>query len=262
MKKSIYLLFTLLFAVSITKAQTTALDFTMSDCNGEVHNLFSTLDENKVVIMEFFMLNCNSCVTAGDKLKIMYEDLLTEFPDDVLFYHIAYNNSITCASVLDFVSTNEYNSVPFDSGTVQVAYYGGFGMPSIAVVAGSTHEVLFTHVGFTTSDTTKISDAIHEFFLANPTGVNNVSPELTTSGIFPNPANDQLNVSFNLKESAALSIQLLSISGQHVSIISNEQVPAGGFHKTINTAGLFPGMYLLKTIVNGVASYNKVCIAH
>lgn len=51
------MLFTLLAAIAFTSevstAQTTAMDFNMNDCNGQMHNLYSELNQNKVVILEF-----------------------------------------------------------------------------------------------------------------------------------------------------------------------------------------------------------------
>src|SRR5262249_10014586 len=58
----------LLLQTTFTKAQTTAMDFYMDDCNGSMHHLYSELDPDNVIIMEFFM-TCSSCVTAGHQIE-------------------------------------------------------------------------------------------------------------------------------------------------------------------------------------------------
>src|SRR5262245_46264024 len=141
MKKTILLLLLLLSAAYIVSAQTTAQDFTRADCSGQMHHLFDELDSNNVVIMEFIM-TCNSCIVAGHAIEEMIADLQFEHPGRVRFYQFAYTNSYSCATMLNFKSSNGFASAVFDSGAAMVAYYGGFGMPTVAVVAGPTHAVL------------------------------------------------------------------------------------------------------------------------
>ncbi len=54
MRKSILLSLSILFAVAIF-SQEYATDFTVEDCDGVTHNLFSILDEGKVVVMVWVM---------------------------------------------------------------------------------------------------------------------------------------------------------------------------------------------------------------
>ncbi len=63
--KKIYLLTLLLFlSVSFSKAQTTlttAVDFTVTDLDGNSHNLFSILAAGKYVCLDFFFTTCGPC---------------------------------------------------------------------------------------------------------------------------------------------------------------------------------------------------------
>ena len=159
MKKIYSLLFSCLFLSAILNAQpTTAYDFNMNDCSGNMHHLFDELDAGNVVVMELFMLSCSPCVDAGNELEPMVQNLKASCSSKIKFYHFGFTNSYTCAQVTNWVSTNLYSSIPFDSGGVQVAYYGGMGMPTMAVVAGNTHKVLHTSVGYNAGDTAIIAD--------------------------------------------------------------------------------------------------------
>jgi hypothetical protein len=258
MKKIFALVFTVLIFIQISKAQQTAMDFTMNDCNGQMHNCFTTLDSGDVIILEFFM-TCNMCVTAGKQVEAMKDQLDLQYPGKIKFYQMGYTNSYTCTAVLNWVNTNNFSSVPFDSGAALVAYYGGFGMPTLAVVAGSTHEVLYTTVGYTNGDTADIASAIHDFF--SSTGMSEITADVNAVNVFPNPAISQFNVQLNLKQATEVTMDLFALNGEKVSELANEKMNAGVVLKTFNTASFRPGLYFVKTTVNGNSSFSKVNIS-
>ena len=75
MKKIILILLVLLGLQ--TQAQTnltTAVDFTVTDVHGETYNLFSILDSNKHVIIDFFFTTCPPCVESVPILNQAYTD--------------------------------------------------------------------------------------------------------------------------------------------------------------------------------------------
>lgn len=260
MKKLVTLFAAFAFTIHLSNAQTTAMDFNMNDCNGQMHHLFGELDQNKVVILEFFMPNCNPCITAGNALTNMHEDLEMHYPGKILFYHFPFNNSTSCTTVSDWVTSNGYNSVPFDSGSAQVAYYGGFGMPTVAVVAGTSHEILFTGVGFSTPDTADISEAIHQFFAAS--GVNELPESIASLSIFPNPSSQQTILQLQLKETTTLQLQLTDIAGKLISDIYSGKAPAGMMELSINTTAISDGMYLVKVMANSKETFSRLQVMH
>lgn len=194
------------------KAQTVAQDFTMTDCSGNMQHLFAELDQEDVVIMEFFMLSCNSCILAGNRLNPMYNDLANQYPGRVHFWQLGYTNSYDCVDLTAWASSHGYNSVVFDSGAAQVAYYGGFGMPTIAVVAGSQHQVLFKRVGFQNNDTTTIGNAARNF-LNTVTGLSPVTSDLSST-VFPNPSNGNVALKMNVKGDELFSVY--TVTGEKV----------------------------------------------
>jgi hypothetical protein len=144
------------------------MDFTMSDCaTGNVHNLYSILDSGNAVIMEFFMTNCSPCVDVGKVLDSMYLRLRQTCPK-VRFFQTVFNNTDDCTTVNKWVSSNGFSSIPFDSRSAQISYYGFFAMLTVAVAAGSSHKPLYLHVSgaFNFSDTAVIADSIRNFCLA------------------------------------------------------------------------------------------------
>lgn len=249
----------LMFASVISKAQTTAMDFTKTDCNGQSHQLFSELDSGQVVIMEFIM-TCNSCITAGHAIEAMVTDLQAEYPGRVKWYQIAYTNSYTCATMTGFKNTNGFNSAIFDQGASLVAYYGGFGMPTIAVAAGSVHDVLFTDVGFSISDTTAIGIAARNFFATSV--VNELPSNIENISVYPNPAFDLLSVELSLKTNSNVTINLLDISGRIVREISNEKATLGNYKVKTNLSDISTGVYTVQIISEGKSINKRINITH
>jgi hypothetical protein len=231
----------------------------MNDCNGIMHNCFNTLDSGKVIVMEFFM-TCNMCITAGNEIETMRDQLENHYPGMIQFYQLGYTNSYSCTSVLNWVNSNGFKSVPFDSGAALVAYYGGFGMPTIAVIGGVNHEVLFTDIGYTNGDTAAIAASIHDFF--NTTGLSSPVSGDKRLTIFPNPSTDRFNVQWSMEKSGLVRIELLTLRGETIAMLLDEKMEGGLSEKSFGTHSFAPGVYLLKVIVDGSATFRKLTIAH
>src|SRR3990172_12800080 len=190
-------LFILLFALNsvIANAQpTTAMDFSMVDCNGQFHNLYSELDSGNAIIMEFWMDNCYPCVDAGIALEAMYQNLKTTVcGNKVRYFQTVFNDNDHCNVVNNWITTNGFSSVPFDSGAAQITYYGGFGMPTVAVAAGNTHQLLYLcKQGFPVNDTSVMASAIRNFCT---TGAGVSENDFQNSIVIsPNPSNGLFNV--------------------------------------------------------------------
>lgn len=224
---------------------TTAYDFNMDDCNGNRHHLFSELDSGNVVILEFFMLSCNPCIAAGKSLDAMVVPLKKKYGEKVRFYQFGFTKSYTCTQIKNWVSTNGFtNSVPLDSGDVQVAYYGGMGMPTVVTVAGKGHDVLFTSMDYKPdTDTATISTAIHNFF--NPTGILTNEDIASVVSLYPNPANNQFTLNLKTEKQGSLTLSLINLQGQTVFNLPSENLKSGNWSKTIALPELKAGTYFL-----------------
>jgi hypothetical protein len=242
---------------------TIAMDFNRADCNGTMHHLFTNdLDSGNVVILEFFMGGgCASCIAAGHTLESMKTGLLAAHPGKIRAYTSGYSNSMNCATAMSWISSNGFTSTPIDSGAAQVAYYGGFGMPTIVILAGTSHRVIYTDIGFSSSDTTAMKDSINKFFNPASTNVANVNASFGSISLFPNPATNILSIEMQLMESGRLQIQIADITGKTISIVGDENVKVGSFSKTINISNFANGLYMVKATVNGNTSYSKLTIA-
>ncbi len=258
MKKLIYTLIAFTIIASTSNAQTTAMDFTKNDCHGTPHNLFTELDAGNVIILEFVM-NCSSCIAAGHAIETMMTDLDMQYPGTVRLYQIAYDNSMTCTTMNQFATANNFSSTTFDQGAALVAYYGGFGMPTIAIVAGAAHNVIYGNVGFAPADTGHAGTAIRSFL--NTLSTQELPSSVASFTSFPNPANDIITVRLNLKNTSTVNLQIVDITGKLVMEISTEDRNSGIFEKQIEVSSLTNGNYFLKAVVDGKPAYSKINIA-
>jgi thiol-disulfide isomerase/thioredoxin len=169
--KSIYLIISALIGALVGQAQTVAMDFTQNDCNGNPIHLFEILDQNSVVIIEFFMDNCSPCINAGNELLPHFTEMQAAYPGHVEWFHFGFTDSYTCETVLTWVADNGFPSRPFTNGAEMVAYYGGFGMPTIVVLAGVNHEIIYSEVGYSSGDDNLLHTAIDEFFASSPLAI-------------------------------------------------------------------------------------------
>jgi hypothetical protein len=237
------------------------MDFNRKDCNGNMQSLFGDLNSGKAVIIEYFMTSCAPCPAAGQVLEVMKTDLLTQYPGKIKSYSIAFNNTYSCSTVVNWVNTYSFTSVPMDSGATQVAYYGGMGMPTIVILGGGTaHSVLGSpYIGFSPSDTTTMANDIRNF-LNTVAGVKENRSSVSELKLFPNPASTDLKVSFRIAESAALKIDVLDLTGRLISQPFNEKVQPGFIERTINISQLAAGNYILRVNANGSVSQQKLNI--
>lgn len=243
-----------------SKAQTTAMNFIRNDCNGNPRHLFADLNAGNAVIIEFFMTSCGSCTTAGQKLESMKSNLLLQYPGKIKSYAIAYNNSYSQSTINNWVTSNGFSAFPMDSGALQVAYYGGMGMPTIVIVAGASHQLLGSpYIGFSTSDTTVMASNIRTFF-NTLTGVNEVISPVSELNLFPNPSSSELNVKFILKESSEVVIDILDLSGRLVVNLAKEKAQAGSNSCFYRTDMLATGSYLIRIRLNAFFSTQKLII--
>ena len=268
MKKTITLLLALILTSNAIKSQapTTAKDFNMNDCNGQMHNLFSELNGDNVVILEFFMLNCSSCINAAKAIHPMFNKISNNYPTRLKYYAFGFQNtqpSYSCTNISNWVTTNKFtNVVPFDSGAAQVAYYGGMGMPTIAVVGGTAHQVLYSSVGFSTSDTATIGTAIRNFLKNTAVGIEEKQNSVSDFQLLPNPANDNIQLNFELKTSETMTLQIVNLLGEQVKEISLGHLSAGQYKQAVAIDELQTGIYFMQLKTGNTQISKKFTVVH
>lgn len=251
MKRIILLTSFIIISFANVNAQTNAMQFSGVDCNGSNVDLFADLDAGKAVVLFYYMANCGSCPPKATLVQKMANKINTSYPGMVKAYAFPYTNSTTCAYSSSWV--NQYNLplyTPMDSGATQVAYYGGFGMPTVVLVGGLDHRVMFTTQSFITSDTTLMRDSI--LALLGTTALIESAGTESELNLLPNPANDQITVELELTSPGLLTADILDSKGSlALALISNRNQSAGIFREKFDISALPAGNYIFRLMING-----------
>lgn len=260
MKKTIFILAALMFVSTISNSQETAMQLSGNDCNGVPHDLFADLDAGKVVLLHFFMPNCASCPPPAKKIQTMANNIMKTYPGMIKGYAMPFQNSTTCEYTASWVSSNGLSLyAPFSKGATQVAYYGGFGMPTVVLLGGKDHKILFTTLSFKTSDTTIMKNMILE--VLNTSSVNELPSTVSTFEVFPNPANDNISITIDLKQPTRVSIDITDLTGKQVFAIMEEE-QTGLINQQFNISSLTDGNYIIRLRVNSESYTQKLSIVH
>ncbi|MBI3233207.1 MAG: T9SS type A sorting domain-containing protein [Bacteroidetes bacterium] len=92
-------------------------------------------------------------------------------------------------------------------------------------------------------------------------GIQPLQSDINLFSVFPNPANDNITITFDLKESVNLVIDLNDVLGKQVAVITNGK-QTGAVTKQFSTYSLPDGNYLLRFQVNGQNYIQKLSVIH
>jgi hypothetical protein len=260
MKKLIFTFIVLISGLTVSYAQTTAKQLTGADCNGVNHDLYADLDAGKAVVVFFFMNSCGSCPPPAKKIQTMAKNVMNQYPGMVKGYVMPYNNSTNCTATLGWVNNNGLDLyAPFDSGASQVAYYGGFGMPTVVLLGGQDHRILFSTQSFVNGDTTIMRDSILALLGAS-TGIKN-SELVSSFNIYPNPSSEYMQIDLTLHQEESIKIDIINTIGEVIAHVHEEKIPTTYFHKQVSISSLPNGVYFLKVSAAGRSQTHKFTVA-
>ena len=87
--------------------------------------------------------------------------------------------------------------------------------------------------------------------------------ENSSVNVYPNPAQQDFNIEYNLLSESNVSIDMMDILGNHLSSVQDKQKMSKGFYKYhISSAGLIPGAYFIRLTINNHSSMIKVFVTN
>ncbi|HXU27151.1 MAG TPA: choice-of-anchor V domain-containing protein [Bacteroidia bacterium] len=96
---------------------------------------------------------------------------------------------------------------------------------------------------------------------ASGAGINTHAENVNSLSVFPNPATDNVRITYTLKERATVSIKLYNLSGDLVADLLNSTQDVGIQSNDAHLPnGLAKGLYMVKLMVNGQQSTQKLMI--
>jgi hypothetical protein len=91
-------------------------------------------------------------------------------------------------------------------------------------------------------------------------GVNDIDADQFGLSVYPNPANDEVNVSFNLTNEALVNVTVTDLAGKVVYTSNGESNVAGAHSMKINTSNFSNGVYMVNFKANNEVSTQKIVI--
>lgn len=165
-------------------------------------------------------------------------------------------DTVTFTAIALPLPTNSYtwgftpNTVTYVNGTNNNSQN-----PEVVFDAPGTYDVyMYIGTDFGTDDTTKL-----DYITVATVGTSNLIEENALK-VFPNPITEgQVNVAFNLKNTAQVDISLMDLQGRVVRTLKNETLNAGTYQNQFNTSDL-TGLYLLNIKIDGQQQTYKLML--
>ncbi|MBI3503178.1 MAG: T9SS type A sorting domain-containing protein [Bacteroidetes bacterium] len=256
MKKILTLL--LAGASSIAFAQSTATNFTATDCSGNSHTLFTELDAGKVVVL-CWVMPCTSCISGASTDASTVQSMSNP---NVAFYLVDDAGNTSCSTLNSWASTNGIttSAVFGNSGNaINMSNYGSTGMPKTVILGGGNcRQVFFNYNG--TPSSSAVQAAINSA-LSPCTGIIENTKLNLALNIFPNPAATTAKINYTLIKSAEIKIEVMNQLGEKINSVSPGNQPAGKQEYPLNVESLSAGIYFVKVISGEAIQTAKLVIA-
>jgi hypothetical protein len=243
MMKNTFLLLAFTLILSGTFAQT-AVNFNCNDCMGVNHDLFSELDEGKVIVI-CWVMPCGACVGPALTTYNVVRSFQSSHPDKVFMYLVDDYANTNCSSLNSWANSYNISDVTlFSNAAINMEDYGSTGMPKIVVVADVNHYVFYN--ANNSVNATQLQSAINEAITATITGINETPDKNMQPGIYPNPSTSIANVDFRLAEPSGVQVEVFDFTGKEIREFYFGNFGEGKNSISFTTAELNSGIYFLK----------------
>ena len=176
------LFFVTFFTAMIAHAQT-AVNFSSYDCDNNYHDLFTELDQGKVVVLTWVM-PCVGCI-EGASMAGAYVQAVNS-PNVVHYVADDYGNT-ACQSLSGWLFTNSiYYNACFKDSLISMEHYGISGMPKVIILSGLDHHVYYN------ANNTFVYSEFQAALNAAIQGASVAEVSQRKIQVFPNPASTEL----------------------------------------------------------------------
>ncbi len=240
-------------------AQTTATNFTVNDCSGTNHDLFTELDAGKVIVIAFVM-PCGSCISPSLSAYTEVQNYASTYPGRVKFYLSDDVGTSSCTTITNWGTTNGITApdAVFCNTAVKQADYGAAGMPKIVVLGGPTHSVLFNQ-----NNGLNVTNFNNAIMAGLTTGISTNTKGDFKLNLFPNPSStNKTTVSYSLTQSSDVNFEVFNALGAKVKSVSFEQQTAGKHETILDFETLPNGVYFIKLNAGDSSQLLKFTVNH
>lgn len=254
MKKNVLLLSMMFLYGIIVYGQSTAADFTATDCQGNSHNLFSELNSGKVVVIDWVM-PCGSCVSPSQAAYDAVLGYASSNPGKVVFYLAGDGSDDDCDLLNTWGDDNGLtNSARFSTLSGSLSYYG-YEMPKIVVLGGG-----FNHTVYHNSSGGAIQTALSQAVAAS--GIEEGQPFVTGVNLFPNSVKSEAKLNYTLTGNNDVTIEITNIIGQNIKKNYYKNQSPGKHETLLDFESISNGIYFLRLGAGDKKHIVRFTVAH
>jgi thiol-disulfide isomerase/thioredoxin len=243
-------------ALSITSSAqttlTTAVDFTITDLEGNSHNLFDYLDAGQYVCIDFYAYWCGPCQATAPEFTNVYHQYGCN-DGEVTFLSIEYEGSDAQAHDFEVAWAGD-NPPPTASG---IEGLGGAVHSSYGIGAFPTYILInpggqIVEQDIWPMDASILDDVLQSYNLSYMSCTNSVEESVLEFAVYPVPATDFVNV--ELADTGA-SIELINILGATViTTVATE------YRTQLDVSALEVGSYFVRITEQGAVRTQAIQI--
>ncbi len=227
-------------------AQTIATDFNVDDCSGNSYDLFSNLDQGKIVVLAWVM-PCATCIEDPIAAYARTESYASSHPEKIDFIVVDDYADTPCESLTSWVEQYQMlNANVIVNDAVAMSDYGIDGMPKIVLLSGTDHKIYYNE----NSSMVGFRDALDLALAENETivGIEEIeSNQIVQLNSFPNPANSSLNVTYNLDQASNIKFEIIDVLGAKIQMSQLDGKKEKGAHTAnIDLNSLDNGVFFLR----------------
>jgi hypothetical protein len=251
-------LLTAFSCVSYGQAPTTATDFNLIDCDGAEHPLFTELENGNVIVLEFEM-GCTPCVTGRKALAKIQSQFESTHPGKLQVYTMGFSSTMKCATVQSWLTTNGITGPAFAGNTDVInAYNAQEGMPTIVVLGGTDHKILYWRGAFSNKDTVAIKAAISQVL----TSASVKADKSSSIQVYPNPSISRTTIAVTSDKPDVVEVALYNAVGKRVLPIYNGALNKGTSELDFVTDKLANGTYYIHVTQAGKKEILPLTVTH
>jgi hypothetical protein len=132
-------------------------------------------------------------------------------------------------------------------GLIQQATFNNYGPSPVTFGLTTNDEMMLYYMQYTWGG--PLSSSVNEHHSASEISL----------GAFPNPFADKTNITYELKQNSAVTIEVFDVVGSKIaSLVNNESQSAGKHQVSLDAIGGTAGVYFVKVLVDGVGYMQHV----
>ncbi len=239
-------------------------DFRATDSKGDFHSIHEDLEAGRIVVLDFLASWCPPCEFSVPALDAFYQEFNEEEEHPLNVYGMTIEPNDNTDELMNDLADLWGGTYPKFKYTgiinrQQFAHYAfnheispQGGIPTFVMVCPNLEnieesEITVAAVGFNASQSPDVFQATFKpaYLDCVESLISNVAEELKSVesvNVFPNPANDLVNISLELEQRETLTIEIFNVLGQKIETISANANMGPGTHSLQwqpNSAGTY-----------------------